>query len=100
MTFQKSLPLGLSVEGARPQGENFFDLTDLLRMIQVRKQIIIGTAATVITLTVIYLFRITPLYTAQSEVMLDQRSNKVVDVSAMISGLSSDPTTIDRKSVV
>ena len=98
MTFQKTnLPLGLSVEGARPQGENFFDLTDLLRMIQVRRQIIIGTAATVVTLTIIYLFRITPLYTAESEVMLDQRANKVVDVSAMISGLPTDPATIQNQ---
>src|SRR5215469_4073621 len=98
MTFQKNLPLGLNVESAsRPQSENLFDLTDLLRMIQIRKQIIIGTAATVITLTIIYLFQVTPLYTAQAVVMLDQRENKVLDVSAVIAGLPSDPTTIQNQ---
>lgn len=98
MTFQKNLPLGLNVESAaRAQNENLFDLTDLLRMIQIRKQIIIGTAATVVTLTIIYLFQVTPLYTAQAVVMLDQRENKVLDVSAVIAGLPSDPTTIQNQ---
>lgn len=98
MTFQKNLALGLDVDRtSAPRPDNLFDLTDLLRMVQVRRQIIIGTALTVITLTAIYLFQITPLYTARSVVMLDQRANKVVDVSAVISGLPTDPTTIQNQ---
>src|SRR5215471_9901644 len=98
MTLQKNLPLGLNVESAsRTQNESLFDLTDLLRMIQIRKQIIIGTAATIVTLTIIYLFQVTPLYTAHAVVMLDQRENKVLDVSAVIAGLPSDPTTIQNQ---
>ena len=98
MTIQKNLPLGLNVEGAASGGgENFFDLTDLLRMIQVRRQIIIGTAATVITLTAIWLFQVTPLYTAHAVVLLDQRQNKVLDVSSVIAGLPTDPTTIQNQ---
>jgi len=98
MTFQNNPPIGLGVDAAaRTQGENLFDLTDLLRMIQIRKQIIIGTAATVITLTIIYLYQVTPLYTAQAVVMLDQRENKVLDVSAIIPGLPTDPQTIQNQ---
>jgi capsular exopolysaccharide synthesis family protein len=98
MTIQKVVPLGSNQDAApKPGGETLFDLTDLLRMVQARKEIIIGTAATVITLTIIYLFQTTPLYTARSVVLLDQRENKVLDVSAVIAGLPSDPTTIQNQ---
>ncbi len=99
MTIQKVMPIA-SNQDTSPKaggGETLFDLTDLLRMVQARKEIIIGTAATVITLTIIYLFQTTPLYTARAVVMLDQRENKVLDVSAVIAGLPSDPTTIQNQ---
>jgi capsular exopolysaccharide synthesis family protein len=100
MTLQKVTPLGSSQETVLrppPAGEALFDLTDLLRMVQSRKEIIIGTAVTVITLTIIYLLQTTPLYTARAVVLLDQRQNKVLDVSAVIAGLPSDPTTIQNQ---
>jgi capsular exopolysaccharide synthesis family protein len=100
MTIQKVVPLGSNQDAAAkqaPPAEALFDLTDLLRMVQARKEIIIGTAVTVITLTIIYLFQTTPLFTAHSVVLLDQRENKVLDVSAVIAGLPSDPTTIQNQ---
>ena len=80
-----------------PHNETVFDLTDLLRIVRVRKKIILGTALAVVALTALVLFRLTPLYSAKSLVMLDQRQNKVEDVSAVLSGLPTDPTSIENQ---
>src|SRR5471032_2295689 len=80
-----------------PRNETVFDLTDLLRVIRVRQKIILGTALAVVTLTTIILFNLTPLYRATALVMLDQRQNKVEDVGAILSGLATDPTSIENQ---
>ena len=80
-----------------PHNETVFDLTDLLRVIRVRKKIILGTALAVVAITALALFRLTPLYSAKSLVMLDQRQNKVEDVGAVLSGLPTDPTSIENQ---
>ena len=80
-----------------PHNETVFDLTDLLRVIRVRKKIILGTALAVVAITALALFRLTPLYSAKSLVMLDQRQNKVEDVEAVLSGLPTDPTSIENQ---
>src|SRR5471032_3413078 len=80
-----------------PRNETVFDLTDLLRVVRVRQKIILGTALAVVTLTTIILFNLTPLYRATALVMLDQRQNKVEDVGAILSGLATDPTSIENQ---
>src|SRR5476649_1307818 len=80
-----------------PHNETVFDLTDLLRVIRVRQKIILSTAFAVVTLATIILFNLTPLYRATALVMLDQRQNKVEDVGAILSGLATDPTSIENQ---
>jgi capsular exopolysaccharide synthesis family protein len=82
---------------ASPHNEAVFDLTDLLRIVRVRQKIIFGTAITVVVLATIVLFNLTPLYDATALVMLDQRQNKVEDVGAVLSGLATDPTSIENQ---
>ena len=82
---------------ASPHNETVFDLTDLLRVVRVRQKIILGTALAVVTLTAIILFNLVPLYKATALVMLDQRQNKVEDVGAILSGLATDPTSIENQ---
>ena len=82
---------------ASPHNETVFDLTDLLRIVRVRQRIILGTALAVLTLVALVLFNLTPLYSATSLVMLDQRQNKVEDVGAILSGLATDPTSIENQ---
>ena len=66
------------------------DLVVLLRILRVRQQIILGTAATVVAFTLVILFNLTPLYSASSIVMLDQQKNNVEDVSSVLSGFPTD----------
>ena len=77
--------------------ESLFELTDLVRVGRARHRIILGTALIVVALTTIALFRLTPLFTGNALVMLDQRQNKVADVDAILSGLPTDPTSIENQ---
>lgn len=85
-----------NADGASSFGGGF-DLTGILQMMFVRQRIIIGTAVAVIAITAIVVFHMTPLYDASALVMLDQRQNKVTDVDAVLSGLSTDPTSIENQ---
>lgn len=102
MTVQKNilgtsvLPLEQDSDGASPGGGGF-DLTSLLQIMFMRQRIIIGTAVAVVAITAIVVFHMTPLYDASTLVMLDQRQNKVMDVDAVLSGLPSDPTSIENQ---
>jgi|SRR5579871_712593 len=99
MTYQKNLPLGLSVDAAAPAqpAPRSFQIDDFLRMLEMRKYLIGGTALVIFLLAAFYILQLTPLYTARAVVLLDQRENRVLDVSAVVAGLSSDPTTIQNQ---
>ena len=77
--------------------ESRFQLQDFLRVVQTRWRLIAGTVAVVMALTLVVLFQLTPLYTAHAVVMLDQRKNNVEDVNAVLSGLPTDPTSVQNQ---
>lgn len=72
-------------------------LADILRVIHARKLTILGTAALVVAITGLALSQMTPLYRATAYVMLDQRQNNVTGADAVVSGLSTDPTSIENQ---
>ncbi len=101
MTIQRNIPPEFAATereaDTQPHNETVFDLTDLLRIIRVRQRLILGTAAAVLIVTAIVLFNLTPLYQVKALVLLDQRQNKIVDVDAVLSGLPTDPTSIENQ---
>jgi succinoglycan biosynthesis transport protein ExoP len=108
MTLQKPLtapPLTQSsAYGSAEEADHFeravkpgIDLVVLLRILRIRKEIIFGTAFAVIALTLIIIFQLTPLYSATSVVMLDQRRNSVEDVSAVLSGMPTDQAGVQNQ---
>lgn len=81
----------------QPGAGGGFDLTALLQMARVRQRIIIGTTAIVFALVAIIVFHTTPLYDSSAIVMLDTRENRVTDVDSVLTGLTTDQTTIDNQ---
>jgi exopolysaccharide transport family protein len=107
MTVQKPFPAGQldtvqalsadTTELSPPVSRPALDLVVLLRILRVRREIILITAATIIALTLIILFQMTPYYAASSVVMLDQQKNNVEDVASVLSGLPTDPAGIQNQ---
>src|SRR3974390_156 len=83
--------------GGEVSRDTGFDGNSIIRLFRLRPRVIVGTSAIAIAIAVIYVLSLTPLYDASAEVMLDQRQNKVVDVDAVLSGLSTDVTSMENQ---
>ena len=95
-SFTRGRPENGPGEGATPDDRNF-RIADLIRIVRLRYRMILGAAAAVVVLAALALFQITPLYTASALVMIDSRNLNVVDVEAVLSGLSTDPATMENQ---
>ena len=79
------------------QQDDDIDLRELLRKVWRRRGIILGTVIVLTVLAALVIFQLTPRYTASTLVMIGARENQVVDVEAVLSGLSDDDKTIQSE---
>jgi len=73
------------------------DLRELLRKLWRRKGLIIGTVVVLMVFSVIVLFQITPRYTAQTFIMIETRGQNIVDLEAVLAGLSGDAEVVQSE---
>ncbi|MDF1685803.1 MAG: polysaccharide biosynthesis tyrosine autokinase [Parvibaculaceae bacterium] len=74
-----------------------FDLKSLLGALRRRLRLILGVFLSLTVIAVIVIFQITPRYTATSTVLIDTRTTQVVDMDAVLSGLSADTAVVDSQ---
>lgn len=79
---------------ANPAGAELIDIRELLSVLWRRRVVILGTAMFLCLLAFMVLVQLTPRYTASALLSLQTRSESVVDIQAVISGLSSDASAI------
>ncbi len=82
---------GSSHSGKQPQ------LMTVLRKLWRRKVLILSTTMVLTVVAGIAVSRLTPLYSAESLLLLEAEQNSVVDIQAVISGLPSDAATIESE---
>jgi capsular exopolysaccharide synthesis family protein len=70
------------------------DLRQVLRTLWRRKAVILTTIFLVSILATLVSFQLTPIFTASTKVMINNRTNQTVDMEAVLSGLSADAATI------
>jgi capsular exopolysaccharide synthesis family protein len=84
-TSRKLQRLFPSVRGIEAEREGI-DLRETLSVLWRRKGIILGCAAVTMGLATTYIHQLTPLYTAQASLMLDQQKLQLVDIKSVLSG--------------
>src|SRR5713226_10193384 len=62
------------------------DLREILSMLRRRIAVIVGCAAVVMTFATVYVYQLTPRYTAQSSLMLEQQKLQLLDIKNVLSG--------------
>ena len=82
---------------ARRMPTEEIDLPEWGRLLWRRKWVILGTLVALTLLAVLILLELTPRYTAGSLVMIETRKEQVVDVEAVLAGLSADQSTIESE---
>jgi len=73
------------------------ELQKALRSLWRHKLLILGVILTVTALSVIAVSLITPLYTAESLVVVESRNNELTDINSVISGLSVNTNIIQTE---
>jgi succinoglycan biosynthesis transport protein ExoP len=94
----KARPLGhlrTVLTGAMPRpSEDVIDLHHLFGIIRRRANVILGCVVVGTVLATVWIFQLTPRYTAEATVMLDTRKNQMVDFTSLMAGLSGDQSVV------
>lgn len=84
----------LDGDGASPEG---IDLHRLIALFRRRLPLFLAVGLVVMVGAIIVTVRATPLYTATSSLMINTRTENVVDAQAVLSGLSADSSVVDTE---
>ena len=82
-----------SVHGIEAEREGI-DLRATLSVLWRRKGIILGCAAVIMGLATTYIHQLTPLYTAQASLMLDQQKLQLIDIKSVLSGAEGSSAVV------
>ena len=94
-TYQEKAELPTNQQNPNMAAEDdIIDLRGLILVLLRRKWIIINTVLFCSILALLILFQLTPRYTASVMLALETRQNQVVDMQAVVSGISADTATI------
>lgn len=74
-----------------------FDLLGILRTLRKRAGVIAGITVVLTALVALAVSQMTPLYTGETLVLLDRQKMQVVDMEAVMSGLSPDSAAVDSE---
>ncbi len=74
--------------------EDVIDLHQLFGVIRRRANVILGCVVLGTVLATVWIFQLTPRYTAEATVMLDTRKNQMVDFTSLMAGLSGDQSVV------
>lgn len=81
-------------------GEEQLDLSYLLGVIRRRKYLIIGIAFLVTSFTALFVSQITPLYMAETLLVLEENQQNVLNIDAITQGLRTDYYTNETEAAV
>jgi exopolysaccharide transport family protein len=82
---------------AHSAGATAFDLNVVIAIFRRRLRLFAAVALVVLVGVLLFTLQETPRYTATAQVMLDMRTEKVTDMSAVLSGLPADTATVDTE---
>lgn len=85
-------------EGAAADGRLVeLDFVALLRSLRRRLSVIVGVTLGLTALVLVWVYQLTPSYSAETLVLLDPQKTQVVDFQAVMQGLGGDSATVDSQ---
>ncbi len=73
------------------------DLRDLLAVFWRRRWLFFGTVGFIVIMAALTVFQLTPRYDAQTTIMVSPRTQQIVDIEAVVSGLSGDSQAVESE---
>jgi exopolysaccharide transport family protein len=91
-------PSAATVEPIGGAGDgDAIELRELLRQLWRRKSVIASTILVITAIATLVVVQLTPLYTASSEVVIETRESRVVDIESVLSGLGGDASVVESE---
>jgi uncharacterized protein involved in exopolysaccharide biosynthesis len=87
----------LSRLAAEAPSEFANDLKQLLRVFDERRKVIAVTMAGVTLLVVLVAFQLPPRYTGTTQVLIDPRQNKILDLETVFAGITPEAAQVDSQ---
>jgi capsular exopolysaccharide synthesis family protein len=84
-------------EQGPPSAPPQMSIADLLMVLKRRRWWLIGTIALITAIGAYMAMTMTPLYTASTSVMVDPREQRVVDIEAVVSGMTPDASMLESE---
>lgn len=94
---RRSVPSYLGGGGGDGQGGAEFDLRAILRVLRKRTGVIVGVTAILTGLAALIVLQLTPLYSGTVTVLIDGQRTQIVDMEAVMSGISLDTVAIESQ---
>src|ERR1700722_18834325 len=69
-------------------------LAGIIQVLRRRRAIILACVAIITIVSAVVIFNLTPRYTAESSVLLNTKPNQVLDIQAVMSGLSANESVV------
>lgn len=82
---------------AADPGDVEIDIAEILNAVRRRRWALAGCVLLITSVVLLVTFQLTPLYTSTAEVLIDLRDRNVADLDSVLSGLSSDASTIESQ---
>lgn len=73
------------------------DIREILGRLRRRKWTIVGTTTLLMLVAALIVLQLTPLYRAETQIMIEPRQQRVVDVEEVLSGLNGERETIESE---
>jgi len=70
------------------------NLAEVLQILRRRRAVILACIAIITIISAVVIFNLTPRYTAESSVLLNTKPNQVLDIQAVMSGLSANDSVV------
>lgn len=74
-----------------------FDLRGLVRVLFTRSRTIAGVVGACLTIALIVVLQLTPVYSSSTLIMVGQRENKAFDPESILAGLTTDTASIENQ---
>jgi capsular exopolysaccharide synthesis family protein len=78
----------------------WISFSDLMRIALGRKKTVLSVAAAIVVAAAAYAVLATPLYRSSASVMIDEQQKDIVDISAVLSGVPSDPSSVESQTEI
>jgi succinoglycan biosynthesis transport protein ExoP len=91
------VPPGYAPPVYAPPPPSGFELADLIRLIESRRQLIVRVMLGTILCALAAAMILPTMYTSSSEVMLDPRRNNITELTAVLSQLPADPASVQNQ---